>query len=71
MDTTVQMDTLTVQLPKTDLSFLKSIGKRLGWKIGVAKTKKKTDYEQSLEDIKHGRITEYESVDDMFSKLGI
>lgn len=70
MDSTLQMDTLTIQLPKADSSFLKSLSKRLGWKIntGIAK---KTDYEQAMDDIKHGRITEYDSVDDMFQKLGI
>lgn len=70
MDKTLQIDTLTIQLPKTDLSFLRSIGKRLGWKISSKKVKK-TDYEKSLDDIKHGRITEYASVDEMFQKLGI
>lgn len=69
MKTSSKTDTLTIQLPKTDLSFLKLLGKRMGWKISTATMDKKTEYERSLDDIKHGRITEYASVDDLFQKL--
>jgi len=32
----------------------------------------KTDsFRQALDDVKHGRVTEYDSVEDMFQKLGI
>ena len=37
-------------------------------------TKRKTrkcGLEEALEDVKAGRVTEYESVDDLFEKLGI
>lgn len=71
MDTTIQMNTTTIELPEADLSILKSLGKRLGWKIGKVKTIKKTDYERAIDDMKHGRITEYTSAKDMFNKLGI
>ena len=27
--------------------------------------------EEAMDDIRHGRVTEYESADDMFEKLGI
>ena len=27
--------------------------------------------EDAMDDIRHGRVTEYESADDMFEKLGI
>lgn len=27
--------------------------------------------EDAMEDIRHGRVTEYDSADDMFEKLGI
>ncbi len=71
MDTTIQMDKMTIELPKADLSILKSLSKRLGWKIGKAKPIIKTDYEQAIDDMQHGRITEYTSAHDMFNKLGI
>lgn len=28
-------------------------------------------FKEALDDVKHGRVTEYESVDDLFNKLGI
>ena len=27
--------------------------------------------EEAMDDIRHGRVTEYESADDMFEKMGI
>ncbi len=33
--------------------------------------KKMTGYEKAMDDIAHGRVSEYNSIDDMFSKLGI
>ena len=29
------------------------------------------EIEDAMDDIRHGRVTEYESADDMFEKLGI
>ena len=28
-------------------------------------------FKEAIDDVKHGRVTEYESVDDLFNKLGI
>jgi len=38
--------------------------------ISVLKPKK-TGIEEALDDVRHGRVTEYKSADDMFEKLGI
>lgn len=32
---------------------------------------RKTGLDEAIDDMKHGRVTEYASVDDMFEKLGI
>ncbi len=32
---------------------------------------KKTGIEEAMDDIRHGRVTEYKNADDMFDKLGI
>jgi len=32
---------------------------------------KTASYRAAMEDVKHGRVTEYDSVEDMFQKLGI
>jgi hypothetical protein len=33
--------------------------------------KKKSGIEESMDDIRHGRVTEYKSAEDMFEKCGI
>ena len=33
--------------------------------------RKKGSFEQSLDDIRYGRVTSYDSVDDLFKDLGI
>ena len=37
----------------------------------VPNHQKKTGIEEAMDDIRHGRVTEYKSADDMFEKLGI
>ena len=32
---------------------------------------KTASYRAAMDDVKHGRVTEYDSVEDMFQKLGI
>ena len=32
---------------------------------------KTSGYREAMDDVKHGRVTEYESVDDLFTKLNI
>ena len=34
----------------------------------ITKTKA---FQEALDDVKHGRVTQYDSVDDLFNKLGI
>ena len=63
-------DTFSLEIPKADSSLLKSLVKRMGWTVHKT-TMKRTAYEQALEDKENGRINEYASVDEMFSKLGI
>ena len=64
------MDTFSLEIPKADISLLKSLVKRRGWTIHKT-TVEKTAYEQALDDKEHGRINEYVNADDMFAKLGI
>ncbi len=52
------METVLVQLPKADLGFLKTLIDRMGWHI-----KKRSAYEQSLDDVRNGDVYEYKSVD--------
>ncbi|MBO5157583.1 MAG: hypothetical protein J6C05_10745 [Prevotella sp.] len=67
------MDTLTIKVE--DRSVMAGLKKVLRSMRGVAivtsKTKKKTGIEEAMDDIRCGRMTEYESAEDMFNKLGI
>lgn len=57
------METVLVQLPKADLGFLKTLIDRMGCHI-----KKRSAYEQSLDDVRNGDVYEYKSVDDLLNE---
>lgn len=76
------MRTLQVTLPLTDVAFLRHQSRGIGWKIATVRAprieqSKKFDvmqtagFKEAMDDVKHGRITEYASAEDMFDKLGI
>ena len=66
-----------------DMSMLKDIKKAISLLKGVASvkvkraTKKEYDftktagYREAMDDVKNGRVTTYDSVEDLFQKLGI
>lgn len=59
-----------------DMSMLKDIKKAISMlkgvgKVAVSRSKALSSYEQSLLDIKEGRVNEYASVDDFFNKMGV
>ena len=39
--------------------------------VVIVPNHKKTGIEEAIDDIRHGRVTEYKNADDMFDKLGI
>lgn len=65
------MATLTIQVE--DRSVLAELKKVLESMKGVVivPNHKKTGIEGAMDDIRHGRVTEYKNADDMFDKLGI
>ena len=65
------MATLTIQVE--DRSVLAELKKMLESMKGVVivPNHKKTGIEEAMDDIRHGRVTEYKNADDMFEKLGI
>lgn len=67
------MNTLTIQVEnKSILQSLRRILKSMdGVSVVPARRRSKTGMEEALDDIRHGRVTEYKSADDMFEKLGI
>lgn len=71
MDTSnTTTDTYFLEIPKADISLLKSLVKRMGWTVHKT-APRRTAYEQALDDKAHGRVNEYASADEIFTKLGI
>ena len=76
----MNLDTFTLTVPKDDVNFFKTIVKKMGWTVERKKTATKSkkldvtktaDFKAALDDVKHGRVTTYDSVDDLFKKLDI
>lgn len=63
--------TLTINDPK-DVSLIKKLlAKFEGVTLKKTASKRKTGLDEALEDVAAGRVTCYDSVDDMFKELGI
>ena len=67
---TVPLDTITLELPKGDTAFLKTLAKKMGWTMRHNR-RKMSSYEKSLDDVANGRVNEYASADEFFKKMGI
>ena len=50
---------------------LKKVLESMKGVVIVPNHQKKTGIEEAMDDIRHGRVTEYKSADDMFEKLGM
>ena len=64
------LDTFTLELPKDDTAFLKTIARKMGWKER-SNRRKMSAYERSLDDECNGRINHYASSEEFFNKMGI
>ena len=76
-------NTFTLTVPKADVSFFKTMAKKMGWMIErkskkscIQKPKeyditKTAGYRAAMEDVKHGRVTTYASLDDFYKEMGL
>ena len=53
MDTASTSESVTLMLPNADLSFLRTLSKKMGWTF---RRHRKTGIEKGLDDIKKGNI---------------
>ena len=60
------IENVTLSLPNTDLAVLRTLSKRMGWKM---KTRRKSGLEKALEDEAAGRVYEAESFEDLIEQL--
>ena len=66
MQSTANIENVSISIPITDLSFLRTLSKKMGWTI---KRQRKSRIDRALDDIKAGRVYEARSVDDLFEQL--
>ena len=62
--------TLTISDPRDASLIKKLLAKFDSVTISKPTRKRKTSLDEALEDVAAGRVTRYESADDMFKKLG-
>lgn len=61
------LDTFTLELPKGDTAFLKTLARKMGWTVR-SNRRKMSAYERSLRDLEEGRVYEAKDVDDLFKQ---
>ena len=66
MQTTPTIENVTLSLPNADLVVLRTLSKRMGWKV---KVRRKSGLEKALEDVAAGRVYEAKSFDDLIEQL--
>ena len=66
MQSTVSTENVSISLPISDLSFLRTLSKKMGWSL---KKQKKSKIELSLDDVKTGKVFEASSVEDLMAQL--
>jgi ribosomal protein L23 len=76
-------DMATIVLQVEDESLVAKVKQACKMLMGVTSVKvqktsqrvdditKTADYKAAMDDVKHGRVTEYDSVEDLFEKLGV
>lgn len=66
MQATQTIENVTLSLPNSDLAVLRTLSKRMGWKM---KTRRKSGLEKALEDEAAGRVYEAKSFEDLIEQL--
>jgi hypothetical protein len=59
---------ISVEIPAADVSFLKQIAQRMGWKVGKA-VANKPSIDVSLEEAQHKQTRSFDNVDDLMKDL--
>ena len=67
MNASVQ--TIRLEVPNVDMQFLRKLVKNMGWSMKKETTKKLSPYEQALDDVKNGRVYEYDNLDDFIKEI--
>lgn len=66
METIIINNEFTMNVPESDLKFLKEFVHKMGWTLTK---RRKSGLEKALEDEKEGRVFDANDVDDMFKQI--
>ena len=68
MDATLQ--TINLQLPSSDMHFLKELAKRMGWVANKVKSNSKMpELDKAILDVKEGNVMNFDTLEDMMNYL--
>ena len=66
MQSTAVNESVSVNLPVSDLSFLRTLSKKMGWTI---KRKSKIGIEKGLEDVRKGKVYHAKNSEDLIKQI--
>ncbi|MBQ7056338.1 MAG: hypothetical protein IJM84_00140 [Bacteroidaceae bacterium] len=66
MQSTAVNESVSVNLPVSDLSFLRTLSKKMGWTI---KRKRKSGIEKGLEDVRKGKVYHAKNSEDLIKQI--
>ena len=66
MDTASTSESVTLMLPNADLSFLRTLSKKMGWTF---RRHRKTGIEKGLDDIKKGKVYHAKNSEDLIKQM--
>ena len=66
MQSTVSTENVSISLPISDLSFLRTLAKKMGWSL---KKQKKSKIELAIDEVTAGKVFEASSIEDLMAQL--
>ncbi len=68
MDVTIQ--SVNLQLPSSDIQFLKELVNRMGWKANTVNSEtSKTELDKAILDVKKGNVKNFDTLEEMMNYL--
>ena len=67
-DVTIQ--SVNLQLPSSDIQFLKELANRMGWKANTVNSEtSKTELDKAILDVKKGNVKNFDTLEEMMNYL--
>ena len=68
MDVTIQ--SVNLQIPSSDIQFLKELANRMGWKTNTVNSEtSKTELDKAILDVKKGNVKNFDTLEEMMNYL--